>query len=176
MVIVKERETREQLVELMIPAIKRYTAQIVAGENPWNTIHPMKVSGATVNATKVPAYARSVQLHSSVLLVVCIDLSVVASTDQYLQRVGVTSGASIYPFAWNILLAARNEGYGGVFTTFITAAEPEAKALLGIPDDVAIATVVPLGKPVKQLTRLRRKPVEAFAVREHWNGKPFEPT
>ena len=43
-----------------------------------------------------------------VVLVVGVDLRVVASMDQDLSRVGVVSGASIYPFVWNILLAARN--------------------------------------------------------------------
>ena len=44
------------------------------------------------------------------VLVVCVDLKVVASTDQDLERVGVISGASIYPLVWNILLSARHEG------------------------------------------------------------------
>jgi len=46
-----------------------------------------------------------------VLLMLCVDLSVIASTDADLDRVGVISGASIYPFAWSILLAARAEGW-----------------------------------------------------------------
>ena len=29
------------------------------------------------------------------------------------SRIGVVPGASIYPFVWNILRAARNEGLGG---------------------------------------------------------------
>ena len=46
------------------------------------------------------------------VLVVAVDLGVVASLDKDLDRVGVISG-SIYPMAWNILLGARNEGFGG---------------------------------------------------------------
>jgi hypothetical protein len=30
--------------------------------------------------------------------------------------------------------------------------------------------MIPMGKPVKQLTKLKRKPVDNFAVLEHWNG------
>lgn len=44
------------------------------------------------------------------MLVVGVDLRLVASMDADLDRVGVVCGASIYPFAWNILLAARYEG------------------------------------------------------------------
>jgi nitroreductase len=98
---------------------------------------------------------------------------VVASTDQELRRVGVISGASIYPFAWNILMAARQEGFGGTITTLAVAQEPEIQKLLGIPTHVAVAAVMPLGRPVQSLTRLKRKPVAEFATRERWGGAPF---
>jgi nitroreductase len=108
-----------------------------------------------------------------VVLVVCVDLRVVASIDQNLQRVGIISGASIYPFAWNILLAARHEGYAGTITTLAAAREPAVQALLGLPSHVALAAVMPLGRPVKRLTRLKRKAVEEFAMLERWGGAPL---
>jgi nitroreductase len=98
---------------------------------------------------------------------------VVASTDSELERVGVISGASIYPFAWNVLLAARQEGFAGTITTLAVAQEPKIQALLGIPAHVAVAAVMPLGRPVKQLTKLKRKPVEEFAMLERWGGSPL---
>jgi nitroreductase len=98
---------------------------------------------------------------------------VVASTDQYLDRVGIISGASIYPFAWNILLTARHEGYGGTITTLAVAQEPKLKELLDIPPHIAVCAIMPLGRPVRQLTKLRRKPVPEFAMRERWGGEPL---
>ena len=105
-----------------------------------------------------------------VVLVVCIDLKVVAATDQYLDRVGIVSGASVYPFVWNILLAARHEGFGGTITTLAVAEEPQVQALLGLPRRVAVCALVPLGRPVRQITRLRRKPVPEFTTLERWDG------
>ncbi len=87
--------------------------------------------------------------------------------------IGVIAGASVYPFVWNILLAARNEGYGGVLTTIAVAEEPRVKELLGIPGDYAIAALLPMGKPVRQLTKLTRKPVAELASRERFDGEPF---
>ena len=107
------------------------------------------------------------------MLLVTVDLSVVAAMDKDLSRIGVVPGASIYPFAWNILLAARNEGLGGVLTTFLVAHEPQAKALFGIPDGHALAAMLPIGKPVRQLTRLKRKPVEEFATVDGFDGAVF---
>ena len=96
-----------------------------------------------------------------------------ASTDSELERVGVISGASIYPFAWNVLLAAREEGFGGTITTLAIAEEPKIQALLGIPSHVAVAAVMPLGRPVKPLTKLKRKAVHEFAMLERWGGAPL---
>ena len=93
--------------------------------------------------------------------------------DQNLDRVGVISGASIYPFVWNVLMAARQAGFGGTITTLAVAEEPKLQALLGIPLDFAVCAVVPLGRPVKQLTRLRRRFVEEIATRERFDGEPF---
>ena len=71
-------------------------------------------------------------------------------------------------------LAARNEGLGGTLTTFVGAQEEALKNLLGVPRQMAFAAMLPLGEPVKQLTRLKRKLVDEFAVRERWDGPPLE--
>lgn len=172
-IVVRERATRAALVALTEPAAQRYIAQQQAGENPWNSIDPMQVDAATIAQTPAPARLTTPLLQAPVVLVLCVDLKVVASTDQALSRVGVISGASIYPFAWNILLAARHEGYGGTITTLAVAQEPKIQALLGIPSHVAVCAVIPLGQPVQQLRRLRRKPVSAFTTRERWDGTPL---
>ena len=121
----------------------------------------------------MPARLTEAIATAPVVLVVCVDLKVVASIDQDLKRVGIISGASIYPFAWNILLAARHEGFGGTITTLATAKEPEIKKLLGIPPHIAVCAVMPLGRPVRMLARLKRKPVAEFATRERFDGAPF---
>ena len=110
---------------------------------------------------------------AAVVLVACVDLEVVAALDQNLDRIGVISGASIYPLVWNILLAARNEGYGGTLTTMAVAEEPRVRELLGVPRSYAVAAVVPLGKPRKQLTKLKRASVAELATRERFDGPPF---
>jgi nitroreductase len=103
-----------------------------------------------------------------------VDLGAVAATDQELDRVGLVAGASVYPLVWNVLLAARNEGFGGTFTTMAVAQEPQVKELLGVPEQYAVAAVVPLGKPVKQPTRLRRQPVSEFVTWQRYDGRPFD--
>lgn len=170
-VVVRDPQTRGQLAELAIPGARRYIAQIRNGEGPWNPLQPCGVDAETIAAVEVPL--GSPLRDAPVVLVVCVDLAVVAAFDQELDRIGVVSGASVYPFVWNILLAARNEGYGGVLTTAAVAEEPRVKELLSIPEDYAIAAVLPLGKPVRQITKLTRKPVAEIASRERFDGDPF---
>jgi indole-3-acetate monooxygenase len=172
-IVVREPATRQAIAKLTEFGAKRYVAQQKNGENPWNTIDPPRVDAATIERTEpLPRLIEPV-LKAPVILVICVDLKVVASTEQNLQRVGVISGASIYPFAWSILLAARARGFGGTITTLAVAQEPELKKLLGLPHHVAVAAVMPLGRPVKQLTKLTRKPVSEFAMRERWGGPPL---
>jgi nitroreductase len=178
-IVVRDRAARRRLAEICKPAWRKYRAQRAAGENPWNTVVPSRVTDADLAATSdahptldVLDDPRQVPL----LLVVAVDLAVVASMDQELDRVGVISGASIYPFVWSLLLAARNEGLGGTLMTFLAAGEPEVKRLLGIPAGHAVAAMIPLGRPVKQLTKLTRKPVEEFATLDRFDGQPLRAT
>jgi len=171
--VVRDRGTREELYRLTEPGARRYTAQVAAGENPWNTVNPSSVSEADVAATAIPAAFLRPVLDAAVLLVVSVDLAVVAATDSELDRVGVVGGGSIFPLAWNILLAARQEGLGGTLTTMAVAQEPAVQALLRLPEQHALACLIPLGHPVKQVRRLRREPVEAFVTLETFDGEPL---
>jgi len=159
------------LVVVRDPATR--VAQKKAGESPWNPLAAPGPSAEEIAATGVPDSFVQPVLTAGAVLVVCVDLGVVAAVDQDLDRVGLVSGASVYPLVWNILLAARNEGFGGTITTMAVAEEPAVKALLGIPDRFALAAVVPLGRPVKQLTKLSRQEVGEFVTRERFDGEAF---
>jgi nitroreductase len=172
-IIVRELATRRALAELNLPGARRYTAQRGAGEGPWNAAAPTSVSEEEIAATEVADFWTAPVLEAAVVLVVCVDLRAVAATDRELDRVGIVGGASVYPLVWNILLAARAEGFGGNITTMAVAAEPQVRELFGIPDEYAVAGVLPLGKPVRQLTKLSRASVEDLTRLENWEGGPL---
>jgi nitroreductase len=174
-VIIRDQGTRRSLIELTLPAARRYVAQRQAGEKPWNAIYPSRVSDDEIAATEVPDSFTAPLLEAAVVLVVCVDLRVVAALDKELDRVGIVGGASVYPLVWNILLAARNEGFGGTITTMAVAEEAQLRELLGIPEAYAVACVVPLGKPVHQPRKLSRLDVADMTRLEHWQGGPLTP-
>jgi nitroreductase len=172
-IVVRDPQTRVALAELTKPGARRYAAQSRNGETPWNAVAPPGVPQSVIDETPVPDFFILPLTEASVVLVVCVDLGAVAATDQELERVGIVGGASVYPLVWNILLAARNEGYGGNLTTMAIPEEPGLRALLGIPETYAVAAVLPLGKPVRQVSKLTRRPVSDLAVQGRFDGKPF---
>ncbi len=174
-IVLRDRSIREKLVPLVAASTAIYQAQTAAGEAPWNTIVASSVDETAIRAARHPVTFPGVQamVDAPIVLVVAIDLSVVASFDKELERIGVISGASIYPLVWNILMAARNEGLGGVLTTYLADQEPAVQKLLGMPEHYAVAAMLPIGVPFKQLTKLRRRPVEDFVTIDRFDGAAF---
>jgi len=167
---ISDASLKNQLADLSLPTATRYLLEVQAGENPLNTVQASAISDQQVSQSESPDWLVAHIRHAPTLLVITVDLSLVASMDKDLERIGLVSGGSIYPLAWNILLAARNEGYGGTMTTWGVAAEPAVQKLLNIPSSWAVAAIMPLGKPVKQLTRLKRKPVSEILFTDRWDG------
>ena len=172
-IVVRNENTRQAIKPLIEPVFQRYLAQIGVGESPWNSIHETTLTKEQIDRQPLPEGFVDNLVGAPVLLLVFLDLSVVASFDAGADRVGVISGGSIYPFVWNILLSARNEGLGGTLTTFVGGNEVELKRLLRVPDQYAFSAMIPLGRPVKQLTKLSRHPVESFTVLEAFDGPPL---
>jgi len=108
------------------------------------------------------------------LAIIGVDLDALTITDAELGRPSVVGGASIYPFVQNIVLAAHNEGVGVALTTLICREEPKVKALLALPESVAVAGMLALGAvgPGGSVTKLSRRPVSAFAHLNHY-GRPL---
>jgi nitroreductase len=79
-------------------------------------------------------------------------------------------GSSVYPAAQNLLLAARALGYGGVLTGWHRAVEPELRALLDIPDQVAVHATIPLGRPLGRHGPVRRLPVADVVFDGAWGS------
>jgi nitroreductase len=108
--------------------------------------------------------------HVPVLVVPCIE----APTDRARHFVMATVFASIYPAVWSLQLALRAHGLGSVLTTQHLLYADEAAALLGIPDGVVQAALLPIahivGNEVKPATRA---PAEDVVFLDRW-GSAFD--
>jgi nitroreductase len=174
-VVVKDSANRRRLRDCYLRGSRDYMALLAAGLRPWAPTNDRNAEAralAAENASAVGGFAEKFD-EAPVLLALFADLSMLAAVDRDADRYTFAGGASIYPFAWNVLLAARDEGLGGVITTIAIREEPQVKALLGAPDRLALAAVIALGYPVRQPHRLRRQPVSSFATVDSIDGPTF---
>jgi nitroreductase len=170
--LVRDPAVRRLLADLSAVTWRRYLAEQFAG---FRALNPIAPAPADID---IPADLPEHPLLANIeavpeVLVVTVDLRVLAITDQDLDHFSVVGGASVYPFVHNLLLAARNEGLGGVLTTFIAESEAEAGPLIGLPEHHAIVAFMGLGHPEHQPTKLKRNPVESFTTIDRVDGEPF---
>jgi nitroreductase len=166
--IIGDSEVRLQLASLMRPVWEEYLGANAVGAVPF-------AFGRSIDAPPVSAPNELLDHIDSVpvVLAVAADLHRLAVMDSAVDRPAITGGASVYPFCWSIVLAARARGLGGVITTFIARAEEAATSVLGLPSDHALAATIFLGVPEHQPTKLRRSPVEHFTTIDRFDGAPF---
>jgi len=181
LVVVQDPDTRRALRDLYLGGWYEYLAIMMAGLTPWAPVTDREaearaMAGAPRMAEQAAGQRGGMAEHLDevpVLLALFADLKALAAVDRDHDRYTFAGGASVYPFAWNLLLAARAEGLGGVITTMPIRREAEVKKLLGAPDHMALGAVIALGHPVHQPRRLRRAAVAEFTHVDRLDGRPF---
>lgn len=147
--VIRDAATKQRLAGWYLAAWRAATAGMDVLSQPYR-------SGAEL--------ARAME-QVPVLILACVD-----HADRGAGPGPVTRGSSIYPAVQNLLLAARALGLGTVLTTLHTRFEAEIKALLGIPDRVETAALIPLGYPAEgeRFGGARRRPLAEVVFRERW--------
>jgi nitroreductase len=178
-VVVKDPTTRRRIRDAYLDGWYEYLAQRAAGLTPWSPLADRvaesdAVRGADAIAASASPDGFAEQLDRvPVLLALLVDLDAMAAVDRDLDRYTFVGAASVYPFAWNLLLAARDEGLGGVLTTMAVRQEADVLDALGAPSGYAVAAMVVLGHPTKTFAKLRRAPVDSFTTVDRVDGEPF---
>ena len=175
-VVVKDAAKRRALRDAYLPGWYEYVTLTAGGLRPWAPVNDRAAEEAILATTERPAMPEGFAEHLDdvpVLLAVFVDLGVLAAVDRDFDRYTFAGGASVYPFVWNVLLAGRDEGLGGVITTMCIHEEKTVKALFDVPDHYALATVMALGYPTKAARRLTRAPVESFVSVDSMQGEPL---
>ncbi|HQZ33027.1 MAG TPA: nitroreductase family protein [Ilumatobacteraceae bacterium] len=167
--VVKDPSLRDTMAVLMRSVWEEYCGANAVGLRPF-------AFGRSVDAPPVAIpNALLDQIQSvPVVLAIAANLQDIAIMDGNLDRPPVVGGASIYPFCWSILLAARAYGLGGVMTTFLSRNEVAAGPALGLPADHALVATIFLGTPTHQNTKLRRRPVNSFTTVDRFDGESLQ--
>ena len=118
-VVVKDSANRRRLRDYYLQGSREYwpcsPPGCGRGRRP-TTATPRPRALAVENTSAAGGFAEKFD-EAPVLLALFADLSMLAAVDRDADRYTFAGGASLYPFAWSILLAARGEGLGGVITT-----------------------------------------------------------
>ncbi|MGC8510166.1 MAG: nitroreductase family protein [Acidimicrobiales bacterium] len=180
-IIVRDPVQRRRVRDHYLEGWHEYVSHVLAGVVPFSplaTPAQRAAAGAQLDAARALArpdgFAETLD-QVPVLLVIAADLGALAATDRDLARYQMVGGASIYPFVWSILLAARDLDLGGVMTTVATRDEVALRTTLHLPATFAVAAVVALGHPRRRPTRLTRHPVETFTTFDTFDGPSFVP-
>ncbi len=182
-VVVKDPTVRSGVRDIYVAGWAEYQAQRAAGLTPFAPITDIAAEAdALERASRDGVVADSflgdfAENFDTVpaLLVVLVDIRMLAAVDRDLDRYTFAGGASVYPFAWSIMLAAREEGLRGVITTIAIRREPTLKKLLNVNDELAVAALIALGHPKSQPKHLKRMAVEEFVTVDRVGGPPFGP-
>ncbi|HEU0088070.1 MAG TPA: nitroreductase family protein [Pseudonocardiaceae bacterium] len=179
-VVLRDPEIRHRIQELYVLGWREYLAQVDAGLVPFAPREQGRWTGPAVDLAAAREVPRPNQFADTlatvpVLLLLLADLGALACVDNGLDRQSIVGGGSIYPFGHNILLAARNEGLGGVLTSVLARQEPAVRELIAIPNGHAVAGLIALGHPERVVRKLRRRPVEEFTTIDRFDGPAFEP-
>lgn len=179
-VVVQDPDKRRALRDLYLPGWYEYLAMRAAGLTPWAPVTDRALEREAVASVPRAAPGEAPVVlgdgfaehldEAPVLLAVFADLRALAAVDRDGERYTFAGGASVYPFVWSILLAARAEGLAGVITTMPIKEEPGVKVLFRAPDEFALAAVLALGRPVRQPRRLTRASVSSFTTIDSFDG------
>jgi nitroreductase len=167
--VVKDPAIRRRLADLMTDVWHEYLGE---SSDPTRTPFAFGLSSGHRRVEAANPLLDKIEEVPAVL-VLAADLNKIALMDGSVGRPPITGGASIYPFGWSILLAARARGLGGVLTTFLSRVEAEAAPDLGLAEGHALAATIFLGYPVHLNTKLNRGEVSGFTTVDRFDGAPL---
>ena len=180
-IVVRDDALRRAVRDAYLDAWHDYVAHLLAGVIPFSPLASdddrlaaLAQRSAAEDRSRPDDFSERLN-KAPVMLVVCANLEVLAATARDLDRYQMVGGASIYPFVWSILLAARARELAGVMTTVATRNESDLRTILSIPTTYAVASIVILGHPAKHLTKLSRRPVGSFTTVDSFDGEAFTP-
>jgi nitroreductase len=180
-IVVKDLSQRRAVAAAYLDAWHDYVGSLLAGVAPFSPIASAEDRRAAseqreaARALSNPEGFAETLASVPAMLVVVADLGSFAATDRDLERYHLVGGASVYPFVWSVLLAARERDLGGVMTTVAIKNEAALREIFNLPEDFAVAAIVALGYPTRSLTKLKRREVGEFTSVDSFDGAPFSP-
>jgi nitroreductase len=161
-IVVKDAEVKKQLQLRYKKALDQLLPRYRAAPPP-----PGKTEAQKNRMLDAVVYLTE-HFHEAPVLIVCCLIGDFAAT----MGLPKMSGASIYPAAQNMLLAARGLGLGATLTTRHLFFEKEVNVVLGLPEKAETFAILPIGYPMGKFGPVSRSPVEQVTFQDRW-GTPY---
>ena len=148
-IVIRDEETKKSLGELCWSPMRWLLLKPKLVRVYWQSVTPTSVNIEEAAADESLPIAIPMFEHLDKVPVVCIvvvDLNVVASMDQYLDRVGVVSGASVSDGLERINGSTKRR-FRRNFDHSLAAQEPAVQDLLGLESYEAVAAMLTIGRP-----------------------------
>jgi nitroreductase len=154
------------------PALKRFIRDhYVATQKELQNKQPLpsELPPTRQRAMKAAAYLAE-HLHEAPVLLLTCSLKEYPPWAHNPRASTATVHGSIYLAVQNIVLACRALGIGTVVTTTHCFFEDELKQKLGVPENMEISALLPLGFPKGKFGPTQRKPVDEVMFWDRWGS------
>lgn len=163
-VIVTDADKKKKLADLYRKGVEIY-AQMPQPERPDDDLRTRQ----RPNVLASSIHLLQTMEQAPVLLIPCIEGRFEGASPQFAQA---SLYGSILPAVWSFMLAARARGIGAAWTTIHLIYEKEAAAVLGIPDHVTQAALLPVAYFTGQdFKPARRIPSRELTYLDTWGHK-----
>jgi nitroreductase len=161
-IVVREPEVRQRLADLILGAHRTVFSE--ASTQP--------VSGSQLDQRMQEVY--STLPLAPAYIAVCLHRKRAYVKQEYDQGAFLFDVESVAAAMENLLLAATDLGLGTCWMGAPLFQEAEIKRLLGIPDDVTIFAITPLGYPAEDPAPRPRDPLEVVVHFDRWQHRAVD--
>jgi nitroreductase/putative intracellular protease/amidase len=151
-VVVKSKETKEKVLEAFLNRMKGY----------------FETHGVPLD--RIRAFWSGIFTAPVHIFAFC-DTSVIDIEEGFEETQMLWSTQGVSAACQNILLAAHALGLGSVWTGASLAVEDEIKAMLGVPPEVRLMTVIAIGYPAYEPLPPVRRPLSEVMFFEKWEKR-----
>ena len=156
-IVVRDPEAKQKIRDLLVPRFKATGVGVPrTGQVTGSEVNSAMIAGAihlTETLNEVPA-----------IIFVCGPVAYPpnAPMEQFVW-------SALYPAAQNLIVAARSLGLGTTFTTFHMFIESDLRELLGIPTEIKLGVMIPIGWPQNDFVKVKRQPISKVIHWDKWS-------
>jgi nitroreductase len=158
-IIVSDADVRHEIGELYARSSAQYLEQLRDANPDLDETTP-----AFLSSKRLWDHLGDVPVH----VIPCLQLEPWHETSPQRAYVNASVYGTIFPASWSFQLACRSRGLGTCFVTSLLKYEAELRAILGLPDDVAIGGLIAVAHTSGTFSPARRRPLDDVRFHNGW--------